>query len=61
MLISAGVENRILFGTDLPIQGGFYEGELSKLYDDDLTAASNAGYSDNVLSGNFKRFLTKRT
>ena len=60
LLISAGLEDRALFGTDLPIQGGFYDGELAKLYDNDLRAAQGAGYSEKVLHCNFKSFLNQK-
>lgn len=56
-LVSAGVDGQVMFGTDLPIQGGFYEGSLEKLYADELTAAKTAGYSERVMSNNFHRFL----
>lgn len=59
-LVAADVEERVMFGTDLPIQGGFYEGELAKLYGDDLNAAHAAGYSEKVLHHNFKRFLKQK-
>ena len=49
-----------MFGTDLPIQGGFYAGELAKLYYNDLMAAQEAGYSEKVLYRNFKRFLKQK-
>ena len=56
-LVSAGVDGQVMFGTDLPIQGGFYEGSLEELYVDELTAAKTAGYSERVMSNNFHRFL----
>ena len=63
-LVTAGVEHQVMFGTDFPIQGGFYEWKspavrtaLMRFYKDELTAAEDAGYSDAVMSGNFKRFL----
>lgn len=56
-LVAAGVEDRVMFGTDLPTQGGFYDGELAQLYRKDLRSAQEAGYSEKVLYRNFKRFL----
>lgn len=56
-LVAAGVEDRVMFGTDLPIQAGFYEGTLDELYANDLEGAKEYGYSEAVMSGNFHRFL----
>lgn len=58
-LVAAGVEERVMFGTDLPIQGGYSEGPLSELYGRDLEIVRHAKYSEAVMSGNFQRFLTK--
>ena len=64
-LVSAGVEHQVMFGTDLPIQGGFYEWKspdvrtaLTQFYKDELAAVQVAGYSDAVMRGNFKRFVS---
>ena len=56
-LVAAGVEDRVMFGTDLPIQAGFYEGTIDELYRNDLEGAREYGYSEAVMSGNFRRFL----
>lgn len=63
-LVAAGVETQVMFGTDLPIQGGFYgwkyddvEKSLEHFYREDLSAARAAGYSEAVMGGNFKRYL----
>ena len=56
-LVAAGVEDRVMFGTDLPIQAGFYEGTIDELYRNDLEGALEYGYSEAVMSGNFRRFL----
>ena len=65
-IVAAGVEAQVLFGTDLPIQGGFYDWAdsdvakaLEHFYRNELTAVRAAGYSEAVMSGNFKRFLSK--
>lgn len=65
-LVAAGVEHQVMFGTDFPIQGGFYEWKspdvrtaLMWFYKDELTAAEEAGYSDAVMSRNFRRFLMR--
>lgn len=58
-LVAAGVEDRVMFGTDLPIQAGFYEGAIADLYARDLDAAHKHGYSKAVMSDNFLRFLGK--
>ena len=55
--VAASVDDRVMFGTDLPIQAGFYEGEISDLFANDINAALDAGYSEAVMSGNFHRFL----
>ena len=49
----------MLFGTDLPIQAGYYEEPIDELYRNDLEGAREYGYSDAVMSGNFRRFLEK--
>ena len=66
-LVAAGVESQVMFGTDLPIQGGFYEWGnpnvatvLDHCYRNELSLVRAAGYSEAVMSGNFKRFLTPR-
>lgn len=63
-LVASGVESQVMFGTDLPIQGGFYKWvdddartALRVFYDNELTSVHAAGYSDAVMSGNFKKFL----
>lgn len=56
-LVAAGVEDRVMFGTDLPIQAGYYEGTIDELYRNDLEGAREYGYSEAVMSGNFRRFL----
>lgn len=56
-LVAAGVEDRVMFGTDLPAQAEFYEGEIADLFANDIKAALDAGYSEAVMSGNFHRFL----
>ena len=65
-LLDAGVESQVMFGTDLPIQGGFYDwvGDdasktLEHFYRKELAAVRIARYSDAVMSGNFKRYLMK--
>ena len=65
-LVAAGVETQVLFGTDLPIQGGFYEwtdGDVAKalehFYRKELSSVCSSGYSNTVMSGNFKRYLSK--
>ena len=65
-LIAAGVESQILFGTDLPIQGGFYEWvgsdvatALEDFYRNELSSVRTAEYSEAVMSGNFKRYFDK--
>ena len=66
-LVTAGVESQVMFGTDLPIQGGFYNWtdtdvakSLEIFYHKELAAVSDSGYSDAVMSGNFKRYLKWR-
>ena len=56
-----------MFGTDLPIQGGFYDWAdddvakaLEHFYRKELADVRAAGYSDAVMSGNFKRYLKAR-
>ena len=56
-LVAAGVEDRVMFGTDLPLQAGFYEGTIDELNVNDLEGARKYGYSEKVMSGNFHRFL----
>ena len=64
-LVAAGVESQVMFGTDLPIQAGFYPWksqdvatELMRFYKEECAAVQAAGYSDAVMSGNFKRFIS---
>jgi hypothetical protein len=63
-LASAGVERQVLFGTDFPIQGGFNDwliddvsATLEDFYRRELDAVQAAGYSKDVMSLNFKRYL----
>ena len=63
-LVAAGVECQVLFGTDLPIQAGFYPWTnddvgtfLEEFYRKELGAIQTAGYSKKVMSQNFKRYL----
>ena len=65
-IVAAGVESQVLFGTDLPIQGGFYDWAdddvamaLEHFYRKELAAVLAAGYSVAVMSGNFKRYLSR--
>lgn len=57
-LVAAGVEDHVMFGTDLPIQGGYSDEPIAVLYGRELAAVRSAGYSDAVMSGNFRRFLS---
>ena len=66
-LVAAGVESQVMFGTDLPIQGGFYDWvdndvskSLEQFYRKELAAVRAAEYSDAVMSENFKRYLTSQ-
>jgi len=52
-LITAGVESQIMFGADLPIQGGFYTWKhndvgkaLTAFYSEEISAVRKVGYSD---------------
>ena len=63
-IVAAGVERQVLFGTDLPIQGGFNDwlsddvsATLEDFYRRELDAVQAAGYSEDVMSQNFKRYL----
>lgn len=63
-VVAAGVEHQVMFGTDLPIQGGFYEWKcqdvltgLKQFYKEELSAGSEAGYSRKVMNSNFMRFI----
>ena len=56
-LVDAGLEDRVLFGTDFPIQGAYYKGELKNLYEQELARVINAKYSEKTLSRNFHTFL----
>lgn len=56
-LVAAGMEKRVMFGTDLPIQGGYSDEPISVLYGRELEAVRRSGYSEDVMSGNFHRFL----
>ena len=65
-IVAARVESQVLFGTDLPIQGGFYDWAdddvikaLEHFYRKELSAVRAAGYSEVVMGGNFKRYLLK--
>ena len=65
-LVAAGVESQVLFGTDFPIQGGFYEWAdadvamvLECFYRDELSVICAARYSETVMSGNFRKFLNE--
>ena len=66
-LVAAGVESQVMFGTDLPIQGGFYDWVdedvakvLEHFYRKELADVHAAGCSGAVMSGNFKRYLKAR-
>lgn len=61
--VAAEVESQILFGTDLPIQGGFYDwadGYVAKsleyFYRTELSSVCAAGYSEAVTSGSLRGF-----
>ena len=63
-IVAAGVERQVMFGTDLPIQGGFNDwlsddvsATLEDFYRQELNAVQAAGYSEDVMSQNFKRYL----
>ena len=65
-LIEAGVETQVMFGTDFPIQGGFFPWKsadvrksLALFYRDELAAIQNAGCSEKVFGGNFKHYICK--
>lgn len=65
-LVAAGVESQVMFGTDLPIQAGFYswpDGDVIKaleyFYRKELADVRAAGYSEVVMCGSFKRYLYK--
>ena len=65
IMIDDGVESQMMFGTDFPIQGGYYDWpdpnvakSLESFYRKELAVVSDGGYSDAVMSGNFKRYLT---
>ena len=65
-IIAAGVESQVLLGTDLPIQGGFYDWPdddvakaLEHFYRKELAAVRAAGYSEAVMSGSCNRYLAK--
>ena len=65
IMIDDGVESQMMFGTDFPIQGGYYDWpdpnvakSLESFYNKELASVSDGGYSDAVMSGNFKRYLT---
>ena len=58
-LIAAGVEDRVLFGTDFPIQCGFFDGMINELYMCEVKTAIQAGYSEQVMEKNFWSFLRK--
>ncbi len=56
-LVSAGVSDRVMFGTDFPGHVKFYEGKSGELYRNDIEGAVEYGYSEAVMAGNFFRFL----
>lgn len=56
-LMAAGVAERVMFGTDFPTHVVCYEGTAEELYRNDLEGAREYGYSEAVMSGNFRRFL----
>ncbi len=63
-LITSGVEDRVMFGTDLPLQCALLDSlpvdmtkALSDIYADELKAVQAAGYSEQVMSKNFHRYL----
>lgn len=65
-LVAAGVESQVMFGTDLPIQGGFYPWSskdvattLEKYYRDEQAEALKSGFRENVMSRNFKKYLRR--
>lgn len=65
-LVAAGVESQVMFGTDLPIQGGFFPWKstdvrisLASFYQNELAAMRNFGYSEKVLSRNFEHYIRK--
>jgi len=58
-LVTAGVADRVMFGTDYPAHVSYYEGTAESLYRNDLEGAREYGYSEAVMSGNFGRFLGK--
>ncbi len=67
-LVAAGVESQVMFGTDLPIQGGFYgwsDSDVTKslehFYREELAVVGAEEYSEAVMSGNFKRFMKARS
>ncbi len=56
-LATAGVVDRVMFGTDFPAHLSFYEGTAEELYRNNLEGAREYGYSEAVMSGNFRRFI----
>jgi len=63
-LVDADVEDRVMFGTDLPLQCALIDSipediraELDMIYAAELSAARGAGYSERVMSENFHRYL----
>ena len=59
--VAPKVESQALFGTDLPIQGGFYEladddiaKSLEYFYRTELSSVCASGYSEAVTSGGFQ-------
>ncbi|MBQ7251652.1 MAG: amidohydrolase family protein [Kiritimatiellae bacterium] len=56
-LAAAGVAGRVMFGSDFPTHLSCYEGTAEELYRNDLEGAREYGYSEAVMSGNFRRFL----
>ena len=58
-LVSAGVADRVMFGTDFPTHVTCYAGTAEELYRNDLEGAHEYGYSDAVMFSTFRRFLGK--
>ena len=64
IMIADGVESQVMFGTDFPIQGGFYDWpdpdvtkSLEQFYRKELVAVHAARYAESVMSENFRKFL----
>ncbi len=65
-LVAAGVESQLIFGTDFPIQGGFYDWcdsdvakSLEDFYRKELAAVSDGAYSEAVMGVNFQMFVSE--